>query len=227
MVIFGHTVHAPWSTITRLGEAGIVLPVAFALGVWLLLSARSVRPASWWFVPLAFAATVTTISKVAFIGWGVGIASIDFTGFSGHAMLAAAIYPLLGYAMTHHLRANGQGRVHAVSLALAYLLAALIAISRVKVGAHSVSEAAAGFALGAAASGCALWLTQHARHRLSGAWLGVALSSLLVALPAHASPSRTHTLVTRLALALSQRDVPYERADLHRASRAAAPHELR
>ncbi len=222
MVILGHTVHAPWYAITRLGEAGIVLPVAVALGAWLLVSARSMRLASSWFVPLAFAAVVTTISKVAFIGWGVGIASIDFTGFSGHAMFAAAIYPLLGYAMTHHLHARGHRRVHTLSLAATYGLAALIAVSRVKVGAHSWSESIAGFALGSAASGCALWLTEHARHRVKGVWLGVALSSLLVTLPVHASPSMTHNLVTRLALTLSQRSVPYEREDMHREARGEA-----
>jgi membrane-associated phospholipid phosphatase len=226
MVILGHTVHLPWHAITRLGEAGIALPVALALGAWLLISARSVRPASSWFVPLALAALVTTISKVAFLGWGIGIASIDFTGFSGHAMFAAAIYPMLSYAMTHQLHARGRRGLHALSLAAGYALAALIAISRVKVEAHSVSEAAAGFALGAAASACALWLTEHARHRIPGAWIGVALTSLLLTMPVHASPSITHSLVTRLALTLSQRSVPFEREDLHRAARGAVSSEI-
>jgi len=137
-------------------------------------------------------------------------------------MFAAAIYPMLGYAMTHHLHARGKRRVHVLSLAAGYGLAALIAISRIKVGAHSMSEAAAGFALGAAASGCALWLTEHARHRVPGVWIGVALSSLLITLPVHAAPSMTHSLVTRLALKLSQRSVPFEREDLHRAAREAS-----
>ena len=29
------------------------------------------------------------------IGWGIGWAPLDFTGFSGHAMFAAALMPLL------------------------------------------------------------------------------------------------------------------------------------
>lgn len=226
MVILGHTVHASWYAITRLGEAGIALPVALALGVWLLISARSVRLASSWFVPLALAVGLTTISKVAFLGWGIGIASIDFTGFSGHAMFAAAVYPMLAYAMTHHLRERSHPGAHALGLIASYGLAALIAVSRVKIGAHSVSEAAAGFALGAAASGSALWLTENARHRVPGIWLCLGMAGWLAAMPAYAAPSITHSLVTRLALKLSQRSVPYQRADLHRAARGKAPSEI-
>lgn len=216
----------PWHAVTRLGEAGIALPVALALGVWLLVSARSVRLASSWFVPLSFAVLLTTISKVAFIGWGIGIALIDFTGFSGHAMFAAAIYPMLAYATTHPLRERGYRRVHALGLIACYGLAAMIAVSRVTLGQHSVSEAVAGFALGSVASGCALWLTEHTRHRVPGVWLCLGIACWLTTTPAYASPSTTHGMVTQLALTLSQRSVPYERADMHRAARPAASSEV-
>jgi hypothetical protein len=46
-------------------------------------------------LPIAMAATLVTATKMAFMGFGWGIASIDFTDMSGHAMLAAAIYPVL------------------------------------------------------------------------------------------------------------------------------------
>jgi membrane-associated phospholipid phosphatase len=223
MEVTAIALHTPWHAITRLGEAGIALPVALALGVWLLVSARSVRLASCWFVPLGLAVLLTTLSKVAFLGWGLGIASIDFTGLSGHSMFAAAVYPMLAYAMTHPLRERGHHRVHAFGLIACYALAAVIAVSRVELGAHSVSEALAGFALGSAASGCALWMTEHTRHRVPGAWLCVGVAAWLATSPAYASPSKTHSMVTRLALTLSQRSKPYERADLHRAARAAAP----
>jgi membrane-associated phospholipid phosphatase len=216
---FENLADTSWEAITRLGEAGIALPVALALGVWLLISARSVRLASSWFVPLLLAVIVTTISKVAFLGWGIGIALIDFTGFSGHAMFAAAIYPMLAYAMTHPLRELGHHRVHAFGLIACYGLATLIAASRVIVGAHSVSEALAGFVLGAAASGCALWLTERAKHRVPGLWLCLGVAGWLTTTPAYAAPSTTHGMVTQLALTLSQRSVPYKRADLHRAAR--------
>jgi len=220
MLIFNHTFGMPWPAITRLGEAGIVLPVALALGVWLLISARSVRLASCWFVPLVLAVVLTTVSKVAFLGWGMGIALIDFTGFSGHAMFAAAVYPMLAWAMTRPLRDRGYHGVQALGLIACYGLAALVAVSRVKIGAHSASEAIAGFGLGAAASGCALWLSAHAHRRVPRIWLSLGAAAWLVATPSYAAPSMTHGMVTWLALTLSQRSVPYERADLHRSARA-------
>lgn len=48
-----------------------------------------------WLVGLGLASLATTASKVAFMGWGIGLPEIDFTGISGHTMLAMAVYPLL------------------------------------------------------------------------------------------------------------------------------------
>jgi membrane-associated phospholipid phosphatase len=211
-----------WHLIARLGEAGIVLPIALALGLWLVISAGSMRLASSWLMPLFLAAGVTTLSKLAFIGWGIGIASLDFTGFSGHAMFGAAIYPMLAYALTHRARGRMGTTGHVLALLAGYALAALIAVSRVKTGAHSVSEAAAGFLLGAAASGCALWLTERVPHRLPGRWVYVGIAAWLTAMPAQASPSQTHGMVIQLALTLSHRSVPYVRADLHRTAKRTA-----
>jgi membrane-associated phospholipid phosphatase len=213
MLVYG--LH-PSQWLSRIGEAGIVLPLAAALALWLALASRSLRPASSWLAPLGLAVLLTTASKVAFIGWGIGIAALDFTGFSGHAMFAAAVYPALAYAMTASKR--GEGRRSQVRLALlsAYAFAALIAVSRVRVGAHSVSEAAAGFALGALASAAGLWLLGAMRPRLPVVWAGLGLAGWLAVMPIEAAPSQTHGMVTQLALELSGRSQPFQRADLHR-----------
>jgi membrane-associated phospholipid phosphatase len=213
---------ALWRWITRLGEAGIVLPIAAALAVWFVLSARSIRPAWAWGVAFGVAGLVTTASKVAFIGWGIGIAAIDFTGFSGHSMFAAAVYPVFARALAE----TAPPRWRAWVIACGYALAALVAVSRVPVGAHSVSETLSGFALGAAASGTALWLIGRPALRVSVRWLALAVGGWLALAPSHASPSRTHDMVTRLALTLSQRSVPYRRADLHRLAQERAKAQL-
>jgi membrane-associated phospholipid phosphatase len=207
---------------TRFGEAEILLPVAIAVAVWMILSSRSARTASTWLVPLGVAATITTISKIAFIGWGIGIASINFTGFSGHAMFSAAIYPVLAHAFTTHLRQRGETRVPQLAIAAAYLFAAAIAYSRVRIGAHSYSEIVTGYALGAAASGSALWLMGHGLHRMPVRWAVIGLVGWMVVMPLKAAPSQTHGVVTWVALTLADRDRPYTRADLHRAKVAEA-----
>ncbi len=84
-----------WLLLTRLGEAPILLPAAM-LALWALSRhAAGRRLALGWLGSLGSAVFLTTATKVAFIGWGLGWPAIDFTGISGHAMFAAAVYPLL------------------------------------------------------------------------------------------------------------------------------------
>ena len=80
---------ARWLYVTRLGEAEIVLPVMLVSMGWLLRRPGHARLVSWWSGLVAGAVLVTLATKVAFIGFGVGVAVIDFTGVSGHAMFAA------------------------------------------------------------------------------------------------------------------------------------------
>ena len=136
--------HAAWSLIGRLGEAQLLLPAALAFAWWLARRSEARPLVQWWLSLMALAALVTTITKVAFIGWGVGNAAFDFTGVSGHAMFAAAVYPLLcaGVAAS---RARPWRRA---ALLAGYALALLIGVSRVVDGSHSTSEVLAGLALG-------------------------------------------------------------------------------
>jgi membrane-associated phospholipid phosphatase len=202
--------------ITRFGEIGIVVPLAVALTLWMLATTRALRPLLLWLVPLGLAVGITTLSKIAFIGWGVGIAAIDFTGFSGHAMFSAAIYPVLGYTLA--AQSSRQPHTHFWAMLAGYALALVIGWSRVHIQVHSVSEVVAGLALGASASGWTIWrmsrklVTPHPRpHR----WVLLALLGWLGVMPVQAAPSRSHDMVTRLALRLSAHDTPFRRADLH------------
>lgn len=202
--------------ITRFGEMGILLPLAAALAVWMVLSARSVRPALVWLVPLALAVLLTSLSKIAFIGWGLGIAAIDFTGFSGHAMFSAAIYPVLFHTLAAQW--SRAPRLHRLAMLAGYALALLIAWSRVQIQVHSWSEVIAGFGLGAGASGWAISRMGQvpARPRFVPLrWALLGLAGWLTVMPLHAAPSRSHDLVTRLALTLAAHEHPFRRADLH------------
>lgn len=203
-----------WRVVTRLGEAQILLPATLALCLWLAWRPRAQPLVGWWLALLAAAAFATTLSKIAFLGWGIGSATLDFTGVSGHAMFAAAIYPLLfgavfaGHAVAWQRAALGIG----VALAL------LVAVSRVMVGAHSVSEVAAGTAVGGLVSAWALSRGHLPRVRVP-VLLPLALAVWLGVTPAHAPPSRTHDWVTKLALALSGRAEAFTRLDLQRTQR--------
>jgi membrane-associated phospholipid phosphatase len=200
-----------WSLVTRLGEAQILLPAMFVALLWLVLLARTPRTALWWLAGTAVVALITTATKVAFFGYGLGYAPLDFTGISGHAMFAAAVLPVLA-----GLLAGGTTpRWRMAAIGAGYLLGALIAYSRLKVGAHSQSEALAGMLLGSLASALAL-----SAHRLPDMrpplWLGAGLLLWMLSLPVGAPPSPTHGWVVRLSLAVSDRAEPYSRRAMHR-----------
>jgi membrane-associated phospholipid phosphatase len=199
-----------WHLLTRLGEAQILLPAMLLASAWLALRPGSRRLAAVWLTGTALATLITTASKVAFIGHGLGWAGLDFTGVSGHAMFAAAVLPPLLRLAAAALPPAGQR----AGAGLGYALAAAVAVSRVMVQAHSWSEVGAGFALGAAASGAVLWTAPMPPLRF-GRWLPAALLGwgLLGVLGPPTLP--THGWVTRLALAQSGRDQPYRRDQMH------------
>lgn len=200
-----------WRLVTRLGEAQIMLPAMLVALLWLVLLARTPRTALWWLAGTALVALIATATKVAFFGYEVGYAPLDYTGISGHAMFAAAVLPVLAGLM-----AGGRTpRWRHAAIGAGYLLAALIAYSRLRVGAHSASEALAGMALGSLASAVAL-----SAHRLPDMrpppWLGVGLLLWMLSLPVGAPASPTHGWVVRLSLAVSDRATPYSRRAMHR-----------
>jgi membrane-associated phospholipid phosphatase len=219
----GNEIHSLfWFVVTRLGEAQILLPAFVAGALWLAFA----RPAGArgrlaqgnphahdhparlsalrWVAGICATTAVTTASKIAFLGFGYGIAAIDFTGFSGHSMYATGILPVLAAIVAGRFGAIGGG-----------LLALLITYSRVKLGAHSPSEAITGLVLGAMAA----WWTLDDYLGHPGAvrapwWLPLTIVAWLTVLPVGAPPSRTHDLVVSISLKLSGRHRPYTRFEL-------------
>jgi membrane-associated phospholipid phosphatase len=200
-----------WRVLTRLGEAQILLPAA-ALSILALLRQPQGRPlAAWWLGTLAVAVAVTTVSKLAFIGWGIGWSALDFTGISGHAMFAAAVYPLL----LRTLAPATPRFAPWLAISAGAALALLVGVSRVTVHAHSWSEVAAGLTLGGAV-GCISLMQGHLPECRVKLWVPLATAAWLVLMPVHATASNSHALVTRMALALSGRHNPYTRDELRR-----------
>jgi len=199
-----------WHLLTRLGEAQILLPAAALTMLALLAQAQTRRLALGWMALVAAAAALTTASKVAFIGWGIGWAAIDFTGVSGHSMFAAAIYPILMVAL---LSGPLRGR-HPLAVALGCALALVVGVSRIKVGAHSWSEVLAGWAVGGLVSAAALAVyNTTSALRIRPAVPAVLLAWMAV-MPFQLNASPTHALVTRLALTMSGNERPFQRSDL-------------
>ncbi|ALM86322.1 phosphatase PAP2 family protein [Bordetella sp. N] len=201
--------HAFWVFLSDIGESRLLVPAAVVATLFLVSSERAT--VFKWACACALAASVVLVSKLAFLGWGYGWEALDFTGFSGHSMVSAAIYPVLGFAL---------GNVHSArgarwGAAAGALLAILIGISRLYLNAHSPSEVISGLLIGGLASGVVL--VKWPDHR-SGLRVGaVALGFLLSAAVSYgvAPKARTHDLVVIMALKLSGAEQPYTRQALN------------
>src|ERR1035437_1831684 len=137
-----------WSMISHLGWVGISLPMlAFsATGLWQSHQQAAVRI---WLLAITLAVAVTVASKVLFFGWGFGIASLNFTGLSGHTLLATSILPMFFC----WLGASDKPRFRRAGAIFGLVLGVVVGVSRVVLGAHSSSEVVSAWFVGAAVSG--------------------------------------------------------------------------
>lgn len=185
-----------WRTLSTLGDSRWLLPMALVLLI--TLPRTDVRMKWRWLLAIAATAGVTLASKLAFMGWGIGIKSVHFTGFSGHAAMSSVVYPVVGA-----LLAGPGKRARAIGLAIGVLLAIAIGWSRIQLHAHSLSEVIAGLMLGL---GCSTWVV-HTAHASSRPNLVAAAAAVLagMVLPLALPDIHTHQLVIALAKFISGR----------------------
>jgi membrane-associated phospholipid phosphatase len=215
-----------WSHLSALGGLNVTALLALAIAAW-LVGAHCWRLALAWCLLFGGAMAVAAASQMAFIGWGVGIQSLDFTGFSGHATRAGAVFPV-AFFLLFERRGRRRGGSSAKRPAIGRterrregwlraavlgggLLAVGVAIARVEVGAHSPSEAVAGCLLGLAAAGLFVARSRAARD-FSPQPLLLGLLAATFLLP-RADPANSHQWLTAAALKLSGRDRVYLRED--------------
>lgn len=211
-----------WALLTRLGESQIIVPAFAATLAWFRWRLGAARLVAVWTAAVAVAVALTAVTKLAFLGWGLGYAPWDFTGISGHAMFSFALWPVIASALWADALPT---RRHLVLVA-AYALAAVIAWSRLEVQAHSLSEVISGALVGCAASAASLrWAVPPRSH--APAALMIALALWLGVTPVGAPTSPTHGWVVRIALALSGHEQPYTREQMHLDHDAGRPPTLR
>lgn len=196
-----------WRVTTHLGASGLLLPVFVAqlLALWSSQRAAAHR----WLIGLGLTVLVTLVSKCLFWGWGIGSASLDFTGISGHTMLATSILPVFFClripADSNHLRHLGT--------TFGLLLAVGVGFSRIVLGAHSVSEVFAGWLIGLAVS----TVTIRALGNSVQPSLPAQFSALLLLFAFSGTTAnflQTHNWEVKLALLLSGHSKPFTRHQL-------------
>lgn len=192
-----------WNTFLYLGNVTLTLPLACAIAAW-LLAARHWRAAGYWLLFYACALALVGISKVAYLGWGTAIPVLDFQALSGHAAGVTAVFPVL-----FHVLLQGRPGLAMAAAAAGLLLGACLATTLVATGEHTVSEAGAGWMVGAAAAAGTIRVARKAQPpRL--------LAGLVAGLLAFAATAwimqRAHIgyWMIKVALALSGNTRPFQ-----------------
>jgi membrane-associated phospholipid phosphatase len=196
-----------WITITRLAGITVTAPIALGIAAFLVIEGER-RLALWWCLLFAAGLALVVATKIAFIGWGIGIHPLDFTGASGHAMRAMALAPVALYLILQ----NAPRHLRAAGVLTGFAFGMLIGISRIVLRAHTVSEVVAGWLLGAAVSiaficiAGSLQKTVFTPTRIAGGLLALFL------LAAFGRPFPTQYWLTKVSLYVSGHDKPFVRA---------------
>lgn len=199
-----------WIWVTAFGDSAVLMPVAAAVGFWLGIF-RETRPMMWrWLALLCAVAMPVIASKLAFMVWGLGVSSLDFTGISGHSAMSAAVWPAF-FAL---LWPGARQGVRVAGVAMGLLCALLIAVSRVAVHAHSWSEVLAGFCLGGIV-GSAFLRRWGGRWCIQGARWPVVLTVLVALSLTHGCRFPSERLLRFVAQQLSMDSSLHARRPLH------------
>ncbi|HHG8774841.1 TPA: phosphatase PAP2 family protein [Raoultella planticola] len=204
-----------WQWVSFFGDSTVLLPSAAALFIVLFLRTPSRQLAWQWGLLFGITGAIVCASKLAFMGWGLGIRELDFTGFSGHSALSSAFWPIFLWLLS----ARGTSSLRRASILAGYSLAGLVGYSRLVIHAHSTSEVIAGLFLGACGSALFLLLQTRASHvadaRLS--WGGLlSLIVIPVVLLNTGTKAPTQSLLGEIAVKIGPLEKPFTRADLHK-----------
>jgi membrane-associated phospholipid phosphatase len=199
-----------WHAFTWLGDSGLLLPVAALLPLLLLRTPSGRRTALEWCLAFGLGSVLIAGSKLAFMGWGIGSARFNFTGFSGHTAIATSVWSMVFWVMT----AGRSPRARTMAVVAGCALGACIGISRLAIHAHSVSEVVAGWLLGMAiVVGFVFFGRLHSPPRLP--WYAMAACLLIpLAFQTPGTPAQTQGLLERIAVRLAGTERPYTRRDM-------------
>ncbi|MEB7943444.1 phosphatase PAP2 family protein [Raoultella ornithinolytica] len=204
-----------WQWVSFFGDSTVLLPSAAAVFMVLFLRRPSRQIAWQWGLLFGITGAIVSASKLAFMGWGIGIRELDFTGFSGHTALSTAFWPIFLWLLC----ARGSVVLRRTAMVMGYLLAGLVGYSRLAIHAHSPSEVIAGLLLGAIGSALFLLLQRNSSRVVDAqlSWGGVlSLIIIPVVLLNIGTKAPTQSLLGEIAVKLGPLEKPFTRADMHK-----------
>lgn len=199
-----------WRTLTYFGDSMLLIPTAVIIALILPWKSDNRRTVWYWVVAFCMAGLLVSLSKILFLGFGIGSARFNFTGFSGHSAMSATLWPVMLWLISgrwpHPLRM--------LAIACGYLIPMMVGLSRLVIHAHSTSEVATGLLLGFTLSSA--FLISQRRTALKGfSWPQVGAAFLVpLLLLGHGRVATTQQFLERFSADLAGLEKPYSRADL-------------
>ncbi|WP_437612275.1 phosphatase PAP2 family protein [Erwinia sp. V71] len=199
-----------WRTLTYFGDSMLLIPTAVIIALVMPWKNDNRHAVWYWLLAFGLAGITVSLSKIAFMGFGIGSVRFNFTGFSGHSAMSATLWPVILWLLSGRLAPLWRG----LALGVGYLIPLLVGFSRLVLNAHSASEVISGLLLGFTLS--TAFLVSQRRAQLKGfsiAQLSVALLVPLLLLSQGRIATTQHFL-ERLSAHIAGLEKPWTRADL-------------
>lgn len=201
-----------WRTLTYFGDSMLLIPTAVIIALILLWKSDNRRTVWYWLLAFGLAGLLVSLSKILFLGFGIGSARFNFTGFSGHSAMSATLWPVMLWLLSGRWSSLWRG----FAIGIGYLIPLLVGLSRLVIHAHSTSEVATGLLLGFTLSSA--FLLSQRRTALKGfSWPQVGVAFLVpLLLLGHGRVATTQQFLERFSADLAGLEKPFTRADLFR-----------
>ncbi|KAF0853458.1 phosphatase PAP2 family protein [Pantoea dispersa] len=201
-----------WRTLTYFGDSMLLIPTAVIIALVLPWKSDNRRTVWYWLLAFGLAGLLVSISKIMFLGFGIGSARYNFTGFSGHSAMSATLWPVMMWLISGRWPTFWR----ALTIGIGYLIPLMVGLSRLVIHAHSVSEVLAGLMLGFTLSSA--FLLSQRRTALKGfTVVQVAVAFLIpLLLMGHGRVATTQQFLERFSADLAGLEKPFTRADLFR-----------
>lgn len=201
-----HLIHL----LTYFGDSMLLIPTAIIMALLLHWKSDDKRTAWYWVLAFCAAGAVVSLSKIAFLGFGIGSARFNFTGFSGHSAMSATLWPVMLWLLSGRLSNFWRG----LALVVGYLIPLMVGISRLVLNYHSTSEVICGLILGFTLSTAFLVSQRRIRpHGFSPVQLCIALLLPLL-LIGHGRIATTQQFLLRLSVQIAGIDHAWTREEL-------------
>ncbi|RPE00295.1 phosphatase PAP2 family protein [Candidatus Pantoea deserta] len=201
-----------WRTLTYFGDSMLLIPTAVIIALILPWKSDNRRTVWYWLLAFGLAGLLVSLSKILFLGFGIGSARFNFTGFSGHSAMSATLWPVMLWLVSGRWSTPWRG----LAIGVGYMIPLMVGFSRLVIHAHSTSEVATGLLLGFTLSSA--FLLSQRRTALKGfSWQQVGVAFLVpLLLIGHGRVATTQQFLERFSADLAGLEKPFTRADLFR-----------